>query len=238
MIIKLYCWITLATFLTLGSGGQIASSRTNANMNQSYQDDRIQAAIPGHWSSKPVYRTSDGTDASKYRIGVVLSDGRFDLYLLTHYDQASGVTGGRFSEVAEYVVPWLKDDEPDSCLDIFKQSINRVSKELVRVDLILDPKLEVQSTDPLCSLIQSKVSHRVWAGAYFGHLRVNSRAPGFFINTPLGTDTDNGSNQLVFAASVRATSADALPIANDPRLTLFLAEIDRIIEGIKYMRSK
>jgi hypothetical protein len=137
---------------------------------------------------------------------VVLSDGPFDLYLLTHRSQASGVKGGRFSEVAEYVVPWLKDDEPNSCLDIFKQNLHRVSEELVRVDLILDPKLEVGSEDPLCSVIQRKVSRRMWAGAFFGYFRVNSRAPGFFISTPLGTDADTGGKQLGFAASVRATA--------------------------------
>jgi hypothetical protein len=169
---------------------------------------------------------------------VVLSDGPFDLYLLTHYDQASGVAGGRFGEVAEYVVPWLKDDEPSSCLDIFKQDLSRASNELVRVDLILDPKFEVRSTDPLCSLIQRKVSRRLWAGTYFGYLTANSRAPGFFINNPLGTDASSGGNQLVFAASVRATTSGALPSANDPHLRLFLAEIDRVVAGIKYMRAE
>jgi hypothetical protein len=240
MIIKLYCVITLACYPAPWAGSETALSHQNANnAPQSYQDDRIQVSIPAHWSSKPVYRASDGSRSSDYRIGIVLSDGPFDLYLLTHYKQASGVIGGRFGEVAEYVVPWLKDDEPSSCLDIFKQNISRASNELVRADLILDPKLEARSTDPLCSLIQRNVSRRVWAGAYFGSLKGNRRSPGFFINTPLGTDAYSSTGiQLVFAASVRATTPGTLPLANDPRLRLFLAEADRVISEIIYKRSK
>jgi len=188
MIIKRYCSVALAFCLSLWFGAQIECPRTNAsNVNQAYRDDRIQAAIAANWSSSPVYRSSDGVRSSKDLIGVVLSDGPFDLYLLTHYGEASGVRGG-LAEVAAYVVPWLKSEEPASCFDVFKRNLNRVSTELVRVDLILDPKPDARSKDPSCLAIQRQVSRRAWAGAYFGSSRENNRAPGFFINIPLGTD--------------------------------------------------
>jgi hypothetical protein len=144
------------------------------------------------------------------------------------------VKGGRFGEIADYVVPWLKSDEPESCLEAFKQSLDRVSKEMLRVDLILDPKPKVQSRDPFCLAIQNQTKHRAWAGAYFASRRNTNVAPGFFINLPLGSNAITTNSQMVFAASFRTTNAGGLPVESDASLRSFLAEADRIVAGIKY----
>ena len=235
MIIERYCYIALAFSLLFRSGGQIAGPVTNANgENRTYRDERIQVPIPANWSSRPVYRSSGGAGSARDLIGVELSDGPFDLYLLTHYSQASGVKGGRFGEIADYVVPWLKSDEPESCLEAFKESLNRVSKEMLRVDLILDPKPKVRSRDPFCLAIQNQTKHRAWAGAYFASRRNTNVAPGFFINLPLGSNAITTNSQMVFAASFRTTNAGGLPVESDASLRAFLAEADRIVAGIKY----
>jgi len=77
------------------------------------EDDRIELTVPDGWSLQPVYQTVTGDRPGRDKIGVVLLDGRFELYVLTHYGQTSGIIGGRFGEISEFIVPWLNSSEPN-----------------------------------------------------------------------------------------------------------------------------
>ena len=164
---------------------------------------------------------------------MVLSDGPFELYFLTHYGHASGVIGGRFGEIATYVAPWIKNDESSYCLEIFQRDINPVSKELVRVDLVLDSEVKVESSDTYCQTIRAGGKGRFWTGAYFGYPVKEPYRPGFFVSFPLSAHS-GCINQMAFTASFRTTDSEKLPAESDPRVKKFLSEANKVVAGITY----
>jgi len=226
------CLYVACAFL-LWSTGRIDSQTSATKFNHTYEDDRIQVAIPVNWSSKPVYRSDQ--ENHKFRVGVVLSEGSFALYLLTHYGQTSGVIGGRFNEISEYIAPWIKSDEPWACFDVFQQNSTPISNRLVRVDLFLKPLANFKSNDPACVLTVTQVRKPVWAGAYFGATPDSGqRFPGFFLNLPLGTRDTDSDKQMVFAASFQTSTPASLPSDTDPQLRRFLETSDKIVTSIRY----
>jgi hypothetical protein len=220
------CWfVALALCLSLLS--------QEAGRTGIYQDDRIQVDVPAGWTYKPVYLTVSGDQTYQQQVGVVLSDGPFELYLLTHYGHASGVIGGRFGEIATYVAPWIKDESPSHCIEVFQLDSNPVSRELVRTDLVLDSAMKIGSNDTNCQTIKAGGKGRFWAGAYFGYPAQKPYGSGFFVSYPLSAYSGCGS-QMVFTASFRTNGPENLPAEDDARVKKFLAEADKVVAGISY----
>ena len=76
-----------------------------------FEDDRIRVGIPAGWSVQPATETVTGDRTYQLPIGALFTKGRYKLYLPSHHGQASGIEGGRFSEVVEYISPWIDMSE-------------------------------------------------------------------------------------------------------------------------------
>ena len=120
---NLFTWLRLGCFVLLGSipslaGAQRgpASPETSAAHDTlhlhggfkgwAYQDDKIEVEAPAGWGlAYYVLPNSEGTYG-----GVELRKENYLLRLCTGCGQASGVEGGRFSEIAGMVQPWFRID--------------------------------------------------------------------------------------------------------------------------------
>ena len=104
------CSLLLSTLLL---GAALASS-PNAPAQAGrhiFEDDRIRVEIPAGWSIHTATEHVSGDKPFELPIGALLTKGKYRIYLLTHKQQASGIEGGRFSEVVNYVSTWIDMSE-------------------------------------------------------------------------------------------------------------------------------
>lgn len=201
-----------------------------------FSDDRLTVDVPRGWSGRPVYVNVTGDQEYQKQVGFVLIDGRFQLYLLSHYGQASGIAGGRFGEIATYVAPWMALPDPWACFGSFETRLSRVTAEMSRVDLLIAPGSHPASQDPECNQVRNSSKDSVWSGAYFGITSEAKPIPGFFLTYPMGSKMVLAGEQMVFAATAIANDPSSLPHSTDPMLISFLANADKVIERIREQR--
>jgi hypothetical protein len=166
---------------------------------------------------------------------VVLSKGRYRIYLLSHYGQVSGIEGGRFGEISEYVSPWMKTGDPWGCIDNFEKVVTPVISHVSRVDLFLDSKLTNENKDSDCRNLHRPAQAPIWFGSYFGKPDPGLNYPGFFLTFPPGrSEIDNSDEEMVFTATIDTKNPETLPVKGNPELGEFLREASDIISSIQY----
>lgn len=211
-----------------------AQSSTSSDSSSFFQDDRIRVIVPPEWTAKEVTVTTEGDQHIPIRVGEVLSRGKYRVYLLTHYGQASGIEGGRFGEIAYYVAPWIHTDSPWGCFDALQQSTAPVTNLLSRVDLYFDSSSPIRSGWPTCRRLHGPTHQPVWFGSYFSPRYDHLVKYGFFLSFPLGQTEPDQDHEMAFTATVDAENANQLPFMSDSGLQAFLHEASAIIRSIKY----
>lgn len=213
-----------------------------------YEDDRIQVAIPPGWSVEeayvPVYGGTTEEVVGKMHVGAVLSRGRYRVYLLTHYSQASGIVGGRFGEIAKFVAPMTdQSEESRPCSDNVWGVPTSVTSKLDRIDLYLNIATAKPGVLALCG--NPTVGATLWYGSYFtGHCPPDKPVPqdcgGYFLDSLFLADKPNAgagksmNYEMVFTVSYAANKADLLPHKGDPQLNRILGEASAIVRSIKF----
>jgi hypothetical protein len=108
----------MVSFITSQTAECQAQSKASA---QVFEDDRIRVEVPTGWSVQTATESVTGGKPFDAPIGALLTKDKYRLYLLSHTGHASGVEGGRFSEVVEYVFP-LDRHERGASFDLPVQS--------------------------------------------------------------------------------------------------------------------
>jgi hypothetical protein len=223
--------IAVCVLLLLVAIMGLRSSAANTLSENTFQDDRIRVAVPSSWIAKKLTVISGGAEHIPIYLGGVLSKGRKRIYLLTHYGQASGIVGGRFGEILEYVAPSIHTEDPWGCFDALKPSAAPITNLLTRVDLYLDSTVRLGNTYESCRNLHSPAQHLIWFGSYFSPRNTKY---DFFLTFPLGQTQTDPDHQMAFTATIAANNADDLPAADDPELKRFLNEASAVISSITY----
>ncbi len=219
----------------------VSSSAAN---QQVYEDDRISVAVPSRWSqmSTANVEVTKGWRHAEPN-GFAFSDGTYALYLLTHAEQVSGIVGGRFIEIADYVAPW-SDRETGVCDTFTKQVITKVTDDLSRVDLYFDARHAKELDLARCG--NPSVKAVLWYGSYFRQTcpPVTSNncccESGYFLSYPtlahthLASDLYPSDYQMVFTLTFRTSNPNNLPHEGDRHLRKFLDEASEVVRSIKY----
>jgi len=174
-----------------------------------------------------------GDKSVELPIGALLTKGKYRLYLLTHQEQVSGIEGGRFAEVVQYISPWMNMSESPwlPCPSETQGSEAVVDNNLTRQDLYFDTTHATKKALADCG--NPSVRGTLWYGSYFVeacHGRDTPRTCGSFFlryhdlsgKSPQPR-TVNGSTlsdewQMVYAITLDTETPDALPTKDDPSL--------------------
>lgn len=206
-----------------------------------FEDDRIRVVIPAGWSVQPATEHVSGDKIFDLPIGALLTKGKYRLYLLTHYGQASGIEGGRFSEVVQYVSPWIDMSESPwlPCPSEIQGSQAVADKKLARQDLYFDTADASEKALAECG--NPTVKGTLWYGSYFVercHGKDTPRACGSFFLTyqdVSGKEPQLHNDwQMVYAMTLDTKSPDALPMKDDSGLRAALREASEVVRSIVY----
>jgi len=223
--------------------------RKSATPQSVFEDDRMRVEIPVGWSVQPATEHVSGDKPFESPIGALLSKGKYRLYLLTHQEQASGIEGGRFSEVVQYISPWIDMGESPwlPCPSEIQGSEAVTDNKLTRQDLYFDTAHA--SKKALADCGNPRVRGTLWYGSYFVetcHGKDTPRACGSFFLTYQDLSgknpqprTVNGSTtsdewQMVYAMTFDTKTPNSLPMKNDPGLLAVLREASVIVGSIVY----
>ncbi len=233
--------IGLALLLAVGLASARPQQRTQVPSKNIFEDDRIAVRIPAGWSVQPATETVTGNRTFQQPIGALLTKGRYKLYLLTHHGQASGITGGRFAEIVEYVSPWM--DMSDSpwlpCPSEIQGTETVANDKLSRIDLYFDTshagkKGLADCGDPI-------VRGVLWYGSYFIEPCPAKDCGGdFFLShqAQSGKLSQGGSTiseeQMTYALTYDTKMPNKLPARSNPELQAVLREVNAIVSSIVY----
>jgi hypothetical protein len=206
---------------------------------QFYRDDKISVRAPPSWSVA-ILREEDASSSR----GAIFRKGRYILRLCTTCGQVSGVTGGRFTEIARYVQPWYRQYGPDWWCG--KDQNSHVSNRLDRVDFWFtrDPAHVFNEDANDCR--EPKTTNTVWYGSYFtercsqAELAANAMCGGFLLHREWLTRKPAGIEEMVFALTYEADeqNLDILPRRNDPELKRTLDEAAVLVRSVHYKAPK
>jgi hypothetical protein len=204
-----------------------------------FEDDRIRVGIPSGWSVQPATETVTGEKTYQSPIGALFTKDHYKLYLLSHHGQASGVEGGRFSEVVEYVSPWI-DMSESPWLPCPSQGSEAVTNnKLSRMDLYFDTSHV--SKKALADCGNPTVKGALWYGSYFSETCQAEDSPnacgGFFLTyQDLSGKPPQDSNewQMTYALTYDTATPNALPMKGDSELRRVLQEANEIVSSIVY----
>ena len=113
--------LAMSLVVTVGQTSLWAQTTLHGQLKgRTYIDDKIQVTAPSGW-------------AIESSNGAVLHKGRYILSLCSYCGQASGIQGGRFSEIDVLVQPWARKEEPSGSCG--KQEIGGRTGKLDRQDL-------------------------------------------------------------------------------------------------------
>jgi len=209
---------------------------------RSYRDDKIEIHAPRDWTIAVETATTAGSTQMTFAQGAILRKGKYTLRLCTSCMQASGIEGGRFSEIAGMVQPWYRGDPwalPSPC---GREETSGASKLLDRVDFWYqrDPAHVFNEDADDCREPGTTVT--VWYGSYFAEHcspgAVSGDCDGFFLDHGrLTGQADIGQDQMVFALTYDTTDPNQLPRKGDPELTEVLREATAIVRSVQYHRK-
>jgi hypothetical protein len=202
--------------------------------DHTYADDKISVTAPATWSIAI-------DDVNGIPRGVTLHKGKYVLRLCTSCTQASGITGGRFGEIAGLVQPWYRVDPLANPAPCGQQRSTRISEQLNRIDFWFrrDPAHLYDENADDCR--QSKTMATVWYGSYFAencsYAATGEDCGGYFLHLnwltrqharPLPTD------EMAFALTYDETDLDQLPHKGDPELNRVLIEATNIVRSVHF----
>jgi hypothetical protein len=239
-------FLTVLFFTSLAFSQTTSSHRIDASQ-KFFKDDRIRVAIPSGWSLHTATEHVSGDKPFELPIGALLTKGKYRIYLLTHQSQASGIEGGRFSEIVNYVSPWIDMSESSwpPCSPLASEAV--ATRTLSRDDFYFD----TTHSDPkaISDCGNPRVKGTLWYGSYFVETCRGKDIPrtcgGFFLiyqdlsGKPPKSRTVHGSTsenewEMVYTITYDTATPDALPKKNDPRLQAVLKEANQIVESIVY----
>jgi len=231
---RLLAW-TLAGAACAAACAQDAAGLHATINGRAYQDDKISFAAPAGWTLA-IDSSGNGGQPS----GAILRNGKYILRLCTGCGQASGVQGGRFSEIAGMVQPRFRAVQPAPPCGAEAKS--KVTGMLDRVDFWFtrDPHHVFNEDADDCR--EPKTQATVWYGSYFTESCTGAKdaddCGGYFLHFPWLTGMGAGSSvdEMVFAMTFDETDLDALPHKDDPGLTKVLREASAIVKSIQYKR--
>lgn len=213
-----------------------------------FEDDRIKVAVPSGWTAKDATETVNGDQTFELPIGAVFSKGNYQLYLLTHHSQVSGITGGRFGEVSHYVAPWADEFfQPNGCDQYTQNATVSVNKKLDRTDLYFNSAKATKEAFDQCG--EPAKSANYWYGSYFTEVCDSNRKPdgcgGYFLtyeNFSGKAPQDrviNGTKvvadfQMTYALTYNSKTPNVLPLKGDKQLSQVFEETNNIVNSIQY----
>jgi hypothetical protein len=199
---------------------------------QTYTDDKIQVTAPSGWT----------IESSN---GAVLRKGRYVLSLCSNCGQASGIRGGRFSEIAALVQPWARKEEPSGPCGKQELSSHHAGK-LDRLDLYYTrpaddtPPTEMESQ--LCVI--PKTHKTLWYGSLFTQrcklpLHSQEDCGGYFLQQSSLAGKAIGpqspvEDEMAFGLSYETKTVDSLPEKGNRRLVEILREANAIVASVIY----
>jgi len=212
-----------------------------------FEDDRIRVEVPTGWSLQPVVGHTGGVPSVDIQLGALLTKGRYKIYLLTHSGHASGIAGGRFSEIVQYVSPWIDMSEAPwlPCPTSGSKSLEK--GKLSRYDFYFDTLHANRKALKDCG--SPTMKGNLWYGSHFAEECVSDNVPSdcggpFLDYSGLGgakprprTDTENDwteTPQAVYAVTFDTLNPNELPRKDDPRLGRVLQEATAIVNSIVY----
>jgi len=199
-----------------------------------YGDREIEVKISKGWRIL-------GTGNEEPRGRLLLEKDHYTLSLAYHTGQASGIIGGRFTEILR--IPWPGLDDEWTCSGYLRQVSWPASRHLLFVNLIVDSgDAKVRENcgiqKALGTWIEKGGQKRFdfgderWFGGYF-----TTESAGYFF----GGDAD-GCGLKAYTLTSQATTPEQLPIAdipnqdNNPALEQIIQEAIDIVNSIHYKR--
>ena len=205
-----------------------------------FEDDRIKVSIPAGWAVRKATVHVTGDEEYDQPVGALLTKGKFKVFLISHNSHASGIMGGRFSEVMQYTDPWVAAEYADACP--LQAVRHRVSSKLSRYDLYVDSSNADNKARKHCG--NPTASGVLWYGSYFVE---NCRgedepheceSPFMYYEDLAGKPQAESQYQGPWASTYTVTydtkTPDALPRKGDPELEHILEEGGSIVNSIHY----
>lgn len=174
-----------------------------------YEDDKIKLNYPAGWAR---YDMVDGKSR-----GVVLKKAQYTFTVITNFVRASGAGGGRFSEIAQQVMPWLSPNNALSCIEHVSNDERQVVRQIRLHNLYFSPSSADAATKSICG--NPTIGGVLWYGSYFSD-------NGYFIGKP-------ESGEIVVGVSYNATSPDQVPYKGDSNLQYILEEASTMIKEMQ-----
>jgi hypothetical protein len=213
---------------TLGVHAQLAG--------HTYRDDKIEVEAPTNWTISIETAVTDGSQHLTFTKGAILRKDKYILRLCSSCGQASGISGGRFSEISSMVQPWYRDEEPG--LPCGNQETSKASPLLDRVDFwyTRDPAHPTNPANGNCH--EPATSATVWYGSYFTQhcskaFTEQDGCGGYFL-TDMTSQNYAGLSEMAFALTYDTTNPNQLPHKNDPELNRILREASGIVVSVHY----
>ncbi len=208
---------------------------------RTYRDDKIEVHAPENWSIAVATAASTGSAQATFARGAVLRKGKYIVQLCTGCEQASGIAGGRFSEIANMVQPWYREDSGAMPSPCGKQETSKASPLLDRIDFWYerDPEHVVNEAADDCR--EPRTTASVWYGSYFAEHcpagAVTVDCGGYFLDhARLTGQPETGLDEMAFALTYDTTDPNQLPRKGDPELNQVLREATAIVRSIRYHR--
>ena len=196
-----------------GTAQQQSSAQQN-NQNTVYENQYMKVVLPPGWTAKKPRRTPAAVNIAK---------GNYILYINTQASQASGVEGGRFSEIAMGApsADAVVTEQPSPPCG--KAESKPASDPHTRIDLYVS-KADSKS-QAWCNAPSSGAT--VW---YFSY--ITDAAGGYFnFYVP-------GQNRaLVITMAHSSKNVDSLPLKGSTELDSMLSEMTLIVNSLKIKRK-
>lgn len=208
-------------------------------IGHTYADDKISVIAPVTWTI--AIEEADGIHR-----GAILRKGKYMLRLCTSCTQASGIVGGRFSEISGMVQPWFRVDPGANPAACGQQRSSKISEQLSRIDFWFrrDPAHLYNEDADDCR--QPETTATVWYGSYFedncSYAATGEDCGGFFLHlnwlTGQHARTLALTDEMAFALTYDETELDQLPHQGDPELNRVLIEATNIVRSVHFKGSR
>lgn len=174
-----------------------------------YEDDRIKLGYPAGWERKDI-------DDAQLK-GVQLTKAQYVFTVISNFVQASGVEGGKFSEIAAQVAPWISANDAMSCITHLNTEDREVARGVKLHNLYFAPSSASSEVKSQCG--KPTIGGVLWYGSYFAD-------NGYFIGNP-------GTGEIIAAISYAVKSADQVPYKGDSNLQHILEEASTMIKEMQ-----
>lgn len=198
-----------------------------------YEDSEIRVAVPHSW--RVVF--SGGKDAGE----LLLAKDPYRLELKYHTSQASGIVGGRITEIFE--IPWPNPVDVSDCMTHLAGYTYPAGRDLMFVSLTLDTADPKARKD--CGILKpagkwikkdGKRQHddgdRRWFGGYF-----TTKFAGYFFGK-----SQDGCGEKAYTLTSTAIKAEQLPVSSipnqdsNPGLEKAIQEAIDIVDAVHYKK--